>query len=352
MKTPSPHLPPQSCSVPLRRNLRYVWNVSVVIIISFLTGVLGTLVTVTWVMPFFEVENSYSTVNSLRFKTEKRVAPSQVFASEQKRRMLRIVDRRKKVNDQFYRPDGLVGTGVILTDGGWFVMPLSTKISSSLNYLEVVDSQGQNYKIEKTVVNNDMIYGKISGEGLRVASFPDWATVAPQTIVWQTDGVEWDPIALGDYVFATTKEVFAIDEEVYQLTGLDQLLLGRVLWTQDGHFVGFAGEDDKVLLAFDIERNYTSLLSEGELVESSYGWQGYLVKDATPSASSEHAFGFLITSSPTDVSSSTVGIGDVIIEINGDSLNPHQLYQQIQSLPDSFSLGIVRDGEMFDIMFR
>ncbi|PIZ95622.1 MAG: hypothetical protein COX81_00405 [Candidatus Magasanikbacteria bacterium CG_4_10_14_0_2_um_filter_37_12] len=352
MKKSSPHLPPQSCSVPLRKQLRYLWNIGVVIVIAMLSGLAGTLVTFAWVMPFWGVENSYYTINSSRLQSEKIMSPAQVFVSEQKIRMLRVVDRREKIDGQFYRPAGLIGTGVLLTDGGWFVTPLNTKISNSLNYLDAIGSQGEVFKVEKTMIDseNNLLYGKIFGQGFRVASFPDWKIISPGSVMWQTDGTVWDPIVLGDYIDVGLKDVFSIDEERYRLTGLEQLSYGRVLWTQDGQFVGFVEEENQINLAFNIEQNYTSLFGEVENKVNEFPWKGYTVENIDPRVSLENAYGFLVTYSPTKVSTSTIGVGDIVVKIEGKSLDPHRLYQQAKVLPSEFIMTVVRDGELFDIL--
>ena len=65
--------------------------------------------------------------------------------------------------------------------------------------------------------------------------------------------------------------------------------------------------------------------------------------------SAERISGYYVATAPTKATSSTIGVGDVIVRIQNQPVIPTALAQQIITAPTDVLFTVLRDGEEIDM---
>jgi len=337
----APHLPNKTCRVDTYYRLKNVKWILLFALLAFVAGGCAAIIMIVWFLP----ANYNSTIlTSGRLDSDHNISaqPDQVFARQIKQRLLNIYDVRQKING-FYPRSAYVGQAAVLSSDGWAVAFIANFRSGAEKSYEVLDSNNNSGKIVKVVYDktSQLVYFKINAQGLRVTTFPNWAQVNVGIDLWSV-GFDWQSRFIKDLQELSTSRSQLIWQPQYGFALNEKVNAGDLLLNNNGDLVGVVGVNN-IINSWQVEGQIASLLTSGKIVYKGLPYQGYFVynfsQDSAPGSS-----GFYVEKSPTRVTSSTLGAGDIILEINGQVADKHNLAEQLWLAPESVPLKVWRKG--------
>lgn len=347
-----PHLPPKTCDIRAHHTFKSVWWLLFLVFVAGLASVALTLSTIVWFAPSFIPDQ-------MTLKTQKNIA-SQIadidlsVLNNVKKRIWYIYDSRDKIGKQFYANSAKKYQAIMFSSDGWAVAYIPEYKAGAEKNWEGIDYQGKVYKIEKVTVDSvsNFSYIKFSGNGFPFISFANWDNVSYNNIVWEIAQTEYKQHSLKKDK-AKTEEKYAIWEPQLFYTVLDDFEAGNILINENGEMVGLLKENGKVIYGWLIDSQYASILQDEAPNYQAVKWTGYMVNgyvdygDLTKKVS-----GFYVNNSNTKVTSSTIGVGDVITKIQNQPLDVLNLSRQVLLSPPDFMVTVYRDGQEFDIPLK
>lgn len=341
-----PHLPPKSCSVPLRKTYHNIIIFLVYTFVALLAGIVGALIVFTWIEPSLYSQNSLYFINRdtrRAYITER--YPNSDVVQRLRNVTLRVFDSTQAVGD-FFPDSAFLGRVVMLSSSGWGVMYYPDFIPASDATWEIVDQNGITQEIEKTSfdANRGLVYIKFVGNNFYVSSFPAWYTIVPGADLWVAHNKVWHKFMLQDTVVVAQSPYRAVDEYSRMIIDPDKKS-GGVVMTADGHVAGFVDTNGLLQTLWHTQYQLPFLLETNELKKDDFGLNGYFVDNVLLTAQSISS-GFYITQSTRK----DIVKGDIIIRISGETVGPHNFWQQLLSAGDTSNLTIWRGGEEFDIL--
>ncbi len=345
-----PHLPARACRVDTYYRLRSLKWTLFLIFVAFVSGTSAALSVVAWLAPtFIQSDSFYPTTRETHLLATNK--PDQSFQHQVGQKILRVYDKNKKINKNFYNQDSLIFSAGILSSDGWAVAYYpSYKVGLEKNW-EAVDSQGLYYSVEKTVYDSvaELLYLKVDGQGFRLNSFADWSDLSIGNSYWAFGRDDWQEILLADLIFANTNKAYLIWRPQYFYSVWQDLASGTLLFDGKGALVGVVDKDKLLRPAWLMEGRVNSLLELGQISYYGLSWRGYMVAGVELDNKWKKLSGFYVTEADSFVTTSTVGVGDVILKINGLLVDEKFLAAQLYSAPDVFNVSIWRAGEEMDI---
>lgn len=319
-----PHLPPKdSPLIPWNRMRFWVWF-SLGIVSAFLAGVAGTLSTIAWFAP---TPSPVPTVYTLRKERSPLVTTAYLdplVLQQVEQRIVGIYDKRKKVQGAHYTADAKVGEAVLLTREGWAVFPTESFVSGEEKNFDVVDFQGNVFGTSLAVFDpvSNLTYIKLIGSGFRGdAVFPDWNDVDVDTRVLSIFGSTVQEGYI-EGVGVKAKTSFPLWEANEEYAVSASLPVHSVLISERGELVGFVGALHTLIPAWYIPAHLRSLFEQEKIVYESLPYKGQEIISVVNNGRFEEQSGFLVTESPTKVTSSTIGVGDIIVRVDSELYDP------------------------------
>ena len=349
-KKDPPHLPARACRVDTHYRLRSLrWTVFL-IFVAFISGTSAALSTVAWLAPAVVQSNAYypTARESHLFTTNK---PDSLFEHQVGQKILKIYDKNKKVGKNFYDKDSLVFNSALLSSDGWGVANYSKYNAGAEKYWEVVDSQGLYYDVEKVIYDSvsELLYIKVAGQGFRLNSFSEWSDLSVGNNYWALTNGGWQEVSLGNLIATDKNKAQLIWRPQYFYSVWQDLVEGSLLFDSKGSLVGVVDGEKLLRPAWLIEGRINSLLDLGQISYYGLDWRGYMIDGVESEGKWKKLSGFYISDVDSVATTSTVGFGDVVFKINGDSIKEKFLAAQLFSEPDVFSVSIWRAGEEMDI---
>ena len=350
MKKDPPHLPARACRVDTHYRLRSLrWTVFL-IFVAFISGPAAALSSVAWLAPAFVMPDSYypTSRDPHPISTNK---PDSLFQHQVSQKVLKIYDQNKKISKNFYDKDSLLFGSAILSSDGWAVAYYPQYTVGSEKNWEVVDSQGSYYGVESTVYDSisELLYIKITGQGFRLNSFSDWSHLSIGNNYWALSSDGWQEVSLMDLIPINKASAQLVWRPQYFYSVWQDLDEGSMLFDSKGSLVGVVDGEKMLRPAWLVEGRINSLLDLSRITYYGLDWRGYMVDGVEFEGKWKKLSGFYISDIDSLATTSTVGLGDVILKINNSPIKEKFLAEQIFSAPDILTVSIWREGVELEI---
>lgn len=345
-----PHLPPKACNIRTHNTFKSVWWLLFFVFVAGLSSVALTLSTVVWFTPSFIPNQMLVSSQKAAINNSSDDFDLSVLNNIRKRSWY-VYDSRDKVEGQFYADTADKYQAIMFSSDGWAVAYIPDYNKTMQKYLEGVDYQGTLYTIDKVFLDpvSNLTYIKFEGAGYPFISFANWSDINENDTFWEVTNTK--------YTRHSIKKDLSLVEEVYKIWEpqllyviKDDFNVGNILVNDQGQMVGVIDKTGRVIYGWLINSQYASVVQNGAPDYQAVQWSGYMVNGYVSYGElTKKVSGFYVTSSDTKVTSSTVGVGDVVTKIENNRADIVDLSRQILLSSKDFTVTVYRDGQEFDI---
>ncbi len=291
-----PHLPKKSTPLMSWDRVRlWVWF-GLGVVSAFVSCIAGTLSTIAWFAP---AEVSTPTIFTFRrerssFVTTAHIDP--LVLQQVQQRIVRVYDRRQKIDGIYYTNESKLGEAILLTREGWAVLTLPNLAIGEEKNLEIVDFQGNIFPVTSSMFDpiNRLAYIKIDGTGFRGDTvFADWQHIDVDTAILSIDGTLIQEGYIEGMV-GKTGESFPIWQNVRDYILSSKLTLGSLVITEKGEFVGFVGENHTLIPSWFVSTHLRSVFVTEKIVYESLPLRGQEFLALSTNGRFEERGGFIV----------------------------------------------------------
>lgn len=353
MPNTPPHLPPKSCNLQVHRTRKTLPALLFFVLVSALTSVALTLTTVVWFVPTFTPEQMVTKIQ--KNKQEQKVELDIGVLNKTRQLVWNIYDKRQKIDNKYYRSSTEVLQAVMFSSDGWAVVYDADYKKGEEKNWEGVDYQGTIYKIEKVFVDpvSKLNYVKFAGEGFPFVSFVNWKDLGEGDVVWEVSLSDYKQQVLEKQINVSNIQTYSIWQQQYFYHLPNVIDGGSLIINEKGDLVGIVNENGNIIESWMVENQYSSVLKDGVPNYTAVAWKGYMVYGHTREEDyTKRISGFYIASSPTFITSSSVGQGDLIIRIQDRQVKASTLAREILLAPEKFNVTVLRNNVEIDIMVK
>lgn len=343
----APHLPSQP-PAPCHERAFSLRGLAFIILFSFLTSAAVTLATIVWILP-----SSIPSYVSARIDDRQRSrsgALDESAAAAIRQRQVMLFDRRLKVAGELYPASDVPRAAVLLSADGWSVAP-GKFLSGAESWLVGIDHIGLQHNVQKIVEDAvaGLTYIKFSGQNFRAAPLSDGED-SPES-GWIVERERALSAALAPPPSGDDGTARPIWQARAGRPVATSAILPAPLWSGDGELIGLADASGILIPSAFIKLALPQVLSAGRASHAGAPWRGYFVFGAaTADKAVKTVHGFYVRSLDATVKNSPVRAGDVILEINGQPVQPNTIAYQILSAPKEFTVTIFRNGKEKDVV--
>lgn len=272
-----------------------------------------------------------------------------------KKKLWYVYDRRQKVDGQFYPDNAKALPAIMFSSDGWAVLYESDYFSGVERYWEGLDYQGTSYKVEKVFVDNigGFVYVKFDGGGFPFVTFANWDDIGENSPVWEIsrDGYK-KHLLKKDFDFESKRD-YKIWQPQLLLKVSEWLRGGNILVNENGELVGIINDNGGLLYGWIVEGQYASILQNSVVDYRAVPWTGYLAHGFVKTDDyTKKVSGFYVKNSSTKISSSTVGVGDLVVKVQGSPVSLVNLSRQILLAPEEFAVTVLRGSQEYEIIVK
>ena len=347
----APHLPPKTCRIDTYQRLQNIKWILLFAVFAFIAGGSAAIMFNAWLAPNYDFSAVWTNNNPERSANKNQPASS--LERQVRQRLLTIHDKRKKAGGEFYSRESFVANAAIVSSDGWAVALVPNYSVGLEKNWEIMDYKRVIYQLERTTYDRleHLLYFKVKGEGLRVFSFPRWEEVAVGMNLWSVGFAGWQETFIKENSRMTDKNLFIIWQPQYNFQVADKIAAGDLLFNDQGELLAIGGVGNTATHGWLVEEQIRALLAFGKLSYRGLPWQGYFVQGAMQEQVN-NILGFYVEKSPTFASAVSVGKGDVIFKINGESLEQEKLAQQLWLAQDDFKVTVLREGKEIEVAVK
>lgn len=345
-----PHLPPPSCRVDTYHRLQNLRWIVFIFAAAFLSGIAAALVTVAWIAPTFVPADYYNANRDLKNNNR----PDPLLVRQVKQRVVDVYDKRQKTDKVLYGKKARVVQAGLLSSDGWAVAFYPSYFLGEEKNWEAVDYQGVLYWITKAIYDpiSRLLYFKLSGQGFRVMSFGNSASLMDENLWTIDNGGGGREVILGELTMIDSQKIYPIWRLQSFATVSSGALAGEFVFGAQGESFGIVDEEDEIIPTWLIDSQIGSLL-EKQIV-SHYGalWRGYIIDGVNKDGVWTSMMGFYVVDSGGLAKTDAVNRGDVILKINGQSVSSQSAAEQISSAPEEFKVVVWRKGKEVELVVK
>ena len=352
----APHLPPKLDDLIPRSALQSLPWMLFLIGVSALTSIAITLATIVWLAPNVIPQEFITNSRERNLRGNAVLQLNPAVANDVRRRLWVIRDRRQKLNGGFYPVESAEYQAMMFSSDGWMVAAVPEYRIGAERGWEIADYQGQARALERVVHDpvGGLTYIKVAGEGLPFAVFSSWEEIGPGSGIWLSHPREgWRGVELDQPVFSGAAQRYRAAEPQWQYRLPPPAKPGQIVIDKAGALVGFVDDKSALIEGWMVENQYVSILGTGKTRYTTAPWLGTMVDgfvSDSDGVGARRVSGFYVSGSPTRATSSTVGIGDVVIRIQNKPVDSVTLARRILFAPERFPVTVSREGEEVDIM--
>lgn len=320
------------------------------VFIASLTSIALTLATLAWVAPTSIPDQLVTTMQKGGQQQVKDLDLN--VLNKTKQRLWYIYDKRNKIDNNFYSNSTDRLQAVMFSSDGWAVTYAPKYSKGTEKYWEGIDYQGTSYSVEKVFVDHlsKFTYVKFAGDGFPFISFENWNNLTEGSLVWElsydrnVQHVLKNPLNLGN------EKKYSIWKSQF-FYNLADAKVGDLIINENGAMVGLIDKNGSIIYGWMIDSQYASILQSGSPNYMGVDWSGYMVHGFTKNVDfTKRLSGFYVESSPTSATSSTVGVGDLVVRIENKTLEEQDVSRQILSAPEQFLATVFRDNREVEIL--
>ncbi|MFA5211202.1 MAG: hypothetical protein WC414_01705 [Patescibacteria group bacterium] len=348
-----PHLPQKTCSVKQHENLCTLKIFVLYVIISFVSGIAGALVTFAWIVPNYNNSDFYLfKYNNPEFN-QNEIADS-ILTKKFQYNTVKIFDKSGLIYENFYSENSFVDRAVLLSSNGWTVLFDPDFNYNKIKNWAVIDYRGLEHKIERAIFDseNGFVYVKLQGDEFHVVSFADLNNFDINDKIWLGGKNNLKRVIISgkeektqNFYWASESALkFKINENDYS---------AKLLFDDQGKLLGFLNKDLNIKSIWKVEKDLNNILANSVLSDLSIDFKGHFVKQESEAISENEdqnlIEGFYVSQLKKYISKDYVQVGDIILEINGKKITKENLAYQIYNLGENHNLKVWRKGEMIII---
>lgn len=320
------------------------------VFVASLSSLALTLSTIVWLAPSFIPDQLVVGTQKI-FKEQKEELDVAVL-NKTKQRLWYIYDKREKIGGRFYPNSAEKMQAVLFSSDGWAIVYAPNYKAGLEKNWEAFDYQGVAYKIEKVFVDplSKLAYVKFAGNGFSFISFANWNEVSSQQTVWEVSVNAREKYVLEKPINIGTEKSYSIWEPqfFYHLPELSEP--GSLVINSSGEMIGILDANRNIIYGWMVDSQFAPILEKGMTDYTAVLWKGRMVHGFVKENDFiKRVSGFYVDSSPTRISESAVGAGDLIIRIQNRQVEEENLSRQILSAPEKFSVTILRDGQELNL---
>lgn len=343
----APHLPPQSCSIKTHNHMRAIPLLLAMIGVALLVAVTTSLVAVTWFFP--QPVTDGATVAGIRDTGDERVVPDAQQVRFLNERTMTLLSTSEQVGEGVYPADAYLGRAVVLSADGWLVVGAPYQRPETV---VAVDPEGERHEVVTAIAHPTLpiTFLQIADDTPRVATLYDWS-VAPGRLAWTVG-----PRAGGWYgvtIEPSTQSVSLASAPLLSFFAAPQVMgdvaAGAPLFSDAGDFVGIQSATGAVIPNWRIMPSVSSLFQEQQVVFPSLPVSGRPVIARDTETGVEWVTGFLVTAASGSATSSTVGVGDVIVRVAGAPVLHTDIGRQIAVAGSPVTVTVLRGDREVDV---
>jgi hypothetical protein len=124
---------------------------------------------------------------------------------------------------------------------------------------------------------------------------------------------------------------------------------GTPIVTAGGILAGFINAQGELTPAWRIAGELGTVLGQGQIVSRGFPWEGKVVHGVVSSTDSQPLTGWYVTKSPTRATAQTIGVGDVIVAIDDQAIDPTTLAETIAMGTDKMTFSILRNDRALSV---
>lgn len=341
-----PHLPNKACRVDTYYRLQNVKWLLLFALLAFISGASAAAIIVSWVLPTYnQVQIIQTTFDN---RTSLNSLPESLLIKQVEQRMLSFYDVRFKISDSVYPDQALFSKAIIVSSDGWVVLLAKNYVLGEEKNWEILDDNKNKYNIEKLIFDdvNHLLYIKIRANGLRVLSFFDWQKMEEGFSLWSVNDGVWQKKVVSK-LSALSGESFDLLKSWPDLKFSDSVVLNSFLLSGEGELIGIIDKQGFFIPSWFIEYQIDSLLELGQIKKISNIWQGNFVKIFGDDGGIKQAF--FVEKTSILASPDTIGVGDLILSIDGKAVDKVNLSRQVWLSSDVINFSVWRDGQELSI---
>ena len=352
MEDISPHLPRKTCDVKGHKTFQTLTWLLFLIFIAGLSSITMTLATLVWFVPTFIPDQLVTTIQK-GSQSQKEDLDMNVL-NNAKKRLWYIYDKRQKIDEQYYTDTTNKLQAVMFSSDGWAVVYAPEYYKGTEKFWEGVDYQGSRYAIEKVFVDpiSKFTYVKFARDGFSFISFANWNNNGEGSVVWELSANTRKQHILGKAVNVSDKQKYAIWTNQF-FYNLADAVPGNLIINENGEMIGLIDANNNLIYGWMVDSQYGSILQNGIPNYYAVAWIGYMVHGFTKDQDlTKRISGFYVEGSPTRVTSSTVGIGDLVMRIQNRLVEAETVSRQLLFAPEQFSVTVLRNSKEYEIIIN
>jgi hypothetical protein len=347
MSSYPPHLPQKASSLKQRYLLQQVPWLLFFVSICAITAVAVSMVLFAWYIPSY-VSYHVPTGVQRTIAIPEVASVDPFFVKEIESKIVQIHKGKSDTPPRTISEESFVAHAALLSSDGWVAF-VSEPIDMNVR-LFAVDTHGVVHDLSQKRMDalSGITYAKIDGDGYRVMPFE---LGEPSESMYVRTAREWNTI------LGTTKPNRTAETPMLHMPSYVRSVdagTGSLVIHANGGLLGFVDNNNTIVPVWWVQDALSAVFS-GEVIE--HRTLPYAYREVTQVFNPtrgvyESIQGVEIVSSPFAATSSTLAIGDVIVRIGNETVDPYTLARSIQTAAGSVSFDVYRAGSMVTIVLE
>lgn len=342
----APHLPPVTCSVPLRRRLQRVPMIVLFTLLAVLSSVAVSLFVVSR-FSFSPTTETRIVVAGTSNKEQNTLDPSVVRDVREKTVIL--LDVTKKSFDS-YGADALLGQAALLSTDGWAVT--AATLPNTLTNIRAVDAQGKLHRLTEQQVDtqNGVRYIKIAHDGFRIFDVLGDVPSKDMTVpVFAFDRARVSPLLLS-LSSLDERPVFTFAQARLVLQTEPVLQTASVLVNDRGVLAALTTTDGTLVSGPVIRHGLPFVLSKKTITRVTLPYTLSQVVGVQKDDQLVSVSGYLVTKIQPKQQNEVLRVGDIITRVDNVEVSEKVLALLAYDLRQQVPVTVYRDGVEVDVV--
>jgi len=270
-----------------------------------------------------------------------------------RQRLWTVYDKREKIQKKYYASSATRLSSVMFSSDGWAVAAAANFREGDERMLEAVDYRGIAVDVLRAVKDPiaNVVYLKLAGADFPFINFAPPNSLARGNVLWQA-GENERSVKL-DILSTVSVKSFDISKPHVWFTLPAEFAAGSIFVNERGELSGVADNQGRFIPVWLIQEQYVPILSLGSVKYTGLPLSGFFVEGTVEDEGAfRRAAGFYVTRSPAKSSSSTIGIGDVIVAVSDSAVTLETIARQILTAPDPAMVTVIRGGKEVEVRMR
>lgn len=342
----APHLPPPSCSVPLRRRLERVPMIILFTVLALLASLCVSLLVVSR-FAFSPVSETRIVVAGSTTKENTTLDPS--VLRDAKEKTVTLIDVAKKSYDG-YPKSAFLGQAALLSTEGWAVT--TAVLPTTLSSIRALDAQGVLHTLseQKIDTTSGLRYIKMNSSGFRIFDVSlDVPQVAQAMPVFSFDHLGASPVLLSQ-VDPVTRPSFVFALSTLSLITDPVLDTSSILITDRGMLAGLTTKEGAIIPGFVVHYGLPLILAGKTITPRTLPYTFTTINGVSRGDQFIQTDGFVITRILPKGSKEVLRVGDIVTRIDNTQAAESSLYALLFDTRDSTTFTVLRDGVETDVV--